>query len=82
MKLLEKLPVYAYHCFFCFFGDPISFSSSLPVLSTKRMIMLPHHELFPILHVLHTEKVRADLFDGQDAVFLCCLIISGIFFTD
>lgn len=92
MKLLEKLPVYAYHCFlegflvvvfFLFlFGDPISFSSpSLPVLSTKTMIMLPHPELFPMLHVLHTEKMCAELFDGQNAVFLCCLIISGIFST-
>lgn len=43
--------------FVCLFTDPISFSSpSFPVLSTKRMITLPLHELFPMLHVLHTEK--------------------------
>lgn len=43
--------------------------------------MLPYHELFPVLYVFHMEKMCADLFDGQNAVFLCCLIISWVFFT-
>lgn len=43
--------------------------------------MLPYHELFPVLYALHMEKMCADLFDGQHAVFLHCLIISWVFFA-
>lgn len=78
MNRVEELPVQTYHSAFLF-KDSIFFSFT--VSTGNNASMLPYRELFPVQYAHHMEKMCADPYNGQNAVFLHCLIISWVFFS-